>query len=127
MNSDPFHRDLRPGYRPANGTEGDLHRSTTCDYCTIDHDGGWHEPDNAGESCPIIMDAMFGDHSYPNPQGPPQWESRWVEREWSDGSTGNVIESRCTEWVGPCSCATDERKVTLAAYHARFEEADHEQ
>lgn len=67
---------VRWGRRPSNGTEGDIMRYHLCDVCKADHD--WHrhydgEIDQPAESCPIIMDALCGDHSYPNPDGPPEW------------------------------------------------------
>lgn len=83
------------GRRPSNGTEGDIQRSWTCASCTIDHDHGWHSPDadDTIGSCPILDDALFGEHSYPNPEGPPEWgqdrrSGRWV----------------CSSYRGPCSC-----------------------
>lgn len=80
-------------YRPSNGTEGDYFNAQTCHRCIRDH--AWHiPPDFAGnESCPIIMDALFGEHSYPNEKGPPQWSH--------DPDTG---ESWCSEFTGPCPC-----------------------
>lgn len=84
------------GNRPSNGTEGDIMRAQLCDRCTVDHDGGWHTPpDYEGpESCPIIIDSIVGEHSYPNEQGPPQWGY--------DPDTGEWV---CTEFTGPCPCA----------------------
>ena len=32
--------EWRPGYRPSNGTEGDIFASRWCHTCTVDHDGG---------------------------------------------------------------------------------------
>lgn len=79
-------------YRPANGTDGEFFREQTCYRCVKDH--AWHVPPfEADESCPIIMDALCGEHSYPNEQGPPQWSHSY--------ETG---ESRCSEFVGPCGC-----------------------
>lgn len=80
------------GVRPSNGTAGDCQRSWTCARCTVDHGGGWHDGAE-GESCPIIMDALCGEHSYPNPEGPPQWGHDYDTGEWV-----------CTEFQGPCSC-----------------------
>jgi hypothetical protein len=89
--------DWTPGYRPSNGTEGHIFSAQWCSNCTIDHDGGWHVPDaDGGDSCPILMDALAGEHSYPNPEGPPQWQDR--------GGYGRGHETRCTEFQGPCSC-----------------------
>jgi len=86
--------EWKPGYRPSNGTEGDIFRFNTCDRCIHDH--SWHTPPfEADESCPIIMDALAGEHSYPNPLGPPQWEGRWMPEGWQ--------EARCTEFK-PCEC-----------------------
>jgi hypothetical protein len=81
------------GFRPSNGTEGDIMRAKTCDTCVKDH--AWHhgEPDPWVDSCPIVMDALCGEHSYPNPDGPPQW--------WHVYGTG---EYGCTEYQGPCEC-----------------------
>lgn len=80
------------GYRPSNGTAGDFFRAQTCDRCVRDHD--WHgDPDYGGESCPIIMDALIGEHAYPNEDGPPQWHH--------DYDTGR---SWCDEFAGPCDC-----------------------
>lgn len=62
---------LSASYRPANGTDGDFFRAQTCDRCVKDHH--WHGEAEGGDSCPIIMDALSGEHSYPNPSGPPQW------------------------------------------------------
>lgn len=45
-----------------------------------------------------LMDALVGDHSYPSPVGPPQWEERGG---W--GKDGHH-ETRCTGFEGPCSC-----------------------
>jgi hypothetical protein len=64
------------GQRPSNGTEGDIQRGQTCDFCMADHE--WHlhydnERNQPAESCPIIMDAMVGEHSYPAEDGPPEW------------------------------------------------------
>lgn len=82
-------------YRPSNGTEGDMMRQQLCDRCTADHAGGWHDnPDDGVDSCEIILSAIAGPHSYPNP-GPPQW-----------GHNYETGESRCTAFVGPCSCDT---------------------
>ena len=80
----------RFGQRPCNGTEGDNQRYQTCDRCVKDH--AWHGPDEGDDSCPIILDALAGEHSYPNPDGPPQW--------WNDEETG---EWGCTEFE-PCEC-----------------------
>lgn len=85
------------GYRPANGTEGDIFSAQWCHNCAVDHAGGWHEdPWDGDESCPILMDALAGEHSYPNEQGPPQWEHR--------GGYGRGSETRCTAFQGPCLC-----------------------
>lgn len=82
----------RYGFRPSNGTEGDIMRSYTCDRCVKDHD--WHlDQDFRGDSCPIIMDALSGEHSYPNDDGPPQW---WVDSD--------EHQYGCTEFEGPCLC-----------------------
>ena len=79
-------------YRPSNGTEGDYFNMQCCHRCVKDHD--WHvEPYQAGDSCPIILDALAGEHSYPNEDGPPQWSHNY--------ETG---ESRCSEFEGPCAC-----------------------
>lgn len=78
------------GYRPSNGTEGLIFAEHTCDRCVRDHQ--WHTTET-GESCPIILDGLAGEHAYPNPDGPPQW--------WRDAETG---ETGCSEFVGPCSC-----------------------
>jgi hypothetical protein len=92
--------DWTPGYRPANGTEGDIFSSQWCRRCTVDHDQGWHDPARQdGDSCPILMDALVGDHSYPSPEGPPQWEER--------GAFGAGHETRCTAFQGPCQCWLD--------------------
>jgi hypothetical protein len=73
---------------------GDLMRAQLCDRCTVDHDGGWHQPDNdSGDSCPIIMDGMFGEHSYPNPHGPPEWGYDLDTGIW-----------QCKGFTGPCAC-----------------------
>ena len=83
----------RFGQRPCNGTEGDHQRAQTCNRCVKDH--GWHDGEPADmQSCPIILDALAGEHSYPNPDGPPQW--------WHDMETG---EWGCTEFE-PCECAS---------------------
>lgn len=78
------------GYRPSNGTEGLIFWAHTCDRCSRDHQ--WHSTET-GDSCPIIMDALAGEHAYPNEDGPPQW--------WRDGETG---ETGCSEFEGPCPC-----------------------
>lgn len=78
------------GRRPANGTEGDSMRARCCDRCTRDHE--WHTT-QTGDSCPIIMDALVGDHSYPNPDGPPEWSIDLDTFRWS-----------CSAFVGPCPC-----------------------
>lgn len=79
-------------YRPNNGTDGDCFNAQCCDRCMKDH--AWHAdwPD-APDSCPIIMDALSGEHAYPNELGPPQWSHNY--------ETG---ESRCSEFEGPCDC-----------------------
>jgi hypothetical protein len=84
------------GIRPANGTDGMYQRAQTCDRCTVDHDGGWHDGRDDGESCPIIYDALIGEHSYPNEEGPPEWGT--------DFDTGQWV---CTKFVGPCPCDSD--------------------
>ena len=86
--------ERRYGFRPSNGTEGDIMRSYTCARCVRDHDDGWHSPPHfeGVASCPIIMDALSGEHSYPNPEGPPQW--------WRGGPE----LYGCTEFEGPCPC-----------------------
>lgn len=84
---------LEANYRPGNGTEGDAFNAQCCERCVKDHD--WHGPgESTTDSCPIIMDSLSGEHSYPNELGPPQWSH--------DYSTG---ESRCSEFDGPCACA----------------------
>lgn len=86
------------GRRPSNGTEGDFQRAQTCARCTVDHDGGWHDVVCEGdESCPIIFDALVGDHSYPNPEGPPEWGNDLETGEWV-----------CTGFKGPCACKSTE-------------------
>lgn len=87
------------GVRPSNGTMGDLMRAQCCDRCTVDHDGGWHTaPDFEGpESCPVFLDALVGEHSYPAEQGPPEWGYDLDTGEWV-----------CTKFAGPCACATTE-------------------
>lgn len=97
--SSPIQTDeeWEPGYRPSNGTEGDIFNSQWCHNCTVDHDGGWHDPDRQdGDSCPILMNALVGENSYPNEMGPPEWQHR--------GGYGRGSETRCTEFQGPCSC-----------------------
>jgi hypothetical protein len=79
-------------YRPANGTEGEYMRAQTCGCCERDH--AWHEnPDDGGDSCPILMDGLFGEHSYPNPDGPPEWSY--------SPDTGEYF---CSGFEGPCVC-----------------------
>jgi hypothetical protein len=78
-------------YRASNGTGHELFRYQTCDRCVKDHK--WHLPDADGDSCPIIMDALIGEHAYPNELGPPQWHH--------DTDTGR---SWCDEFEGPCDC-----------------------
>lgn len=80
------------GLRPSNGTEGSMQESDTCGHCMADHD--WHRyydqgergEDQPDESCPIIMDALSGEHSYPNEDGPPEWgygsDGRWYCKEY---------------------------------------------
>lgn len=86
--------NIRDGYRPSNGTEGAYFREQTCDRCAVDH--AWHIPPyEAPESCPILMDSLCGEHSYPSPDGPPQWH-----HDDSDG------RSWCDGFVGPCECDT---------------------
>lgn len=104
-----------PGYLPANGTDGDVHRSTTCHCCTIDHDGGWHDGRDDGESCPIMMTAMLAHGDEP---GPDEWQSRWVERD--DGR--KIQETRCMAWVGPCSCLPSSAEPGIMAYIERVEQ-----
>lgn len=83
------------GNRPSNGTEGDYQRAQTCNRCTVDHDGGWHDEVTEGDdSCPIILSALVGEHSYPNPEGPPEWGHDLETGEWV-----------CTAFKGPCACA----------------------
>jgi hypothetical protein len=87
------------GWRPANGTEGAYQRAQTCAQCTVDHDGGWHDDSGDGDSCPIIMAAMFGEHSYgTDSPGPPEWGH--------DLDTGVWV---CTAFAGPCSCERHNR------------------
>lgn len=84
--------DIRFNFRPSNGTEGEIFRRYTCDHCVHDH--AWHngEPEPWVDSCPIILDGLFGEHSYPNPDGPPQWFA------------GGPEHYGCTEYEGPCEC-----------------------
>jgi len=88
--------DIEWGQRPNNGTEGDIQRSYTCDRCQVDHP--WHRF-NAGlreqpdASCRIIMDALVGEHAYPNEEGPPEWGRNSVTGEWV-----------CAKFKGPCRC-----------------------
>lgn len=84
-----------PGYRPSNGTEGDIFRSQWCNNCVRDHN--WHlDPDDGGDTCDILYDGWFGEHSYPSPEGPSEWQER--------GDYGKGHETRCTGFEGPCSC-----------------------
>lgn len=83
---------IRWGVRPSNGTDGEYQREDTCYHCVKDHD--WHgDADGTADSCPIILDSLAGEHSYPNPEGPPQWGR--------DEATGTYV---CREYEGPCSC-----------------------
>lgn len=88
---------MRYGCRPSNGTEGDIQRSQTCAICTVDHDGGWHDDRDDGDSCPILMSALFGEHSYGSGSyGPPEWGNDLDTGEWV-----------CTAFKGPCACASE--------------------
>jgi hypothetical protein len=86
-----------PGYRPSNGTEGDYFRWDTCNVCKHDHE--WHVYDDVNgpepdDSCPIMMSSIAGEHSYPNPAGPPEWQENI--------RTG---ETRCTKFER-CECGS---------------------
>ena len=89
---------MKTGFRPSNGTEGELFRRDTCWRCQIDHDDGWHtDPWEGYQSCQIVLSALAGEFSYPNPEGPPEW--------WTDNTYPNVGASwGCTKFVGPCEC-----------------------
>ena len=84
--------EIWDNYRPSNGTEGDYFSAQTCHGCIKDHK--WHKPNySGGDSCPIIMDALSGEHSYPNEMGPPQWHHNYTTgRSW------------CDDFEGPCEC-----------------------
>lgn len=85
--------EWEPGFRPSNGTMGDWFRSFTCGVC--EHDHGWHDGEPADlMSCPILMHALI------QPDGPPQWEGKWV---------GQFEQARCTNWK-PCACAGPDDK-----------------
>lgn len=85
----------KAGYRPSNGTEGDIFRDEWCDRCKLDH--GMHGPDGEGPGCEIYLSAIAGDYAYPAVQGPPQWE-----RE--DVPFGQIPKLRCTAFVNCGRC-----------------------
>lgn len=101
----------RWGVRPSNGTEGDIQRADTCDRCVIDHAYGWHGDAEEGPSCPIILDALVGEHSYPNEEGPPQWGQK---------PTGEFV---CSNFIGPCACETETPLAVIARHERRREVA----
>ena len=77
-----------PGFRPSNGTMGDIFQlgPMGCFSCSVDHDQGWHDGQDGGESCPILMRSIIGEPT-------PEWEEHNETRE-----------TRCTGWRGPCAC-----------------------
>lgn len=99
----------RWGVRPSNGTEGDIQRADTCDRCVIDHAYGWHDGREDGPSCPIIIDALVGEHSYPSEDGPPQWG------QTPDG------EFVCANFIGPCACESQSPLAVIARTERRRE------
>lgn len=82
--------DWEAGYRPSNGTAGDIFRAGPmgCFSCAIDHGHGWHTPPHfdGPESCPILLRSLVGEDT-------PEWE---INR--------STQQTRCTAWEGPCEC-----------------------
>lgn len=104
----PDETDWRPGWRPSNGTEGDIFRRNWCDQCAHDH--AVHlDIDNAGfPDHPEGVCAIFTESLVPKDRteraGPDEWEDRIVHSDQS--RIGWTIESRCTQFEKCIGCVT---------------------